>query len=228
MNVYIGWDSREPEAFRVAIESLVRHSPDVRVIPLDAGRLASFGLLNRPADHRGQRYDLISNAPCSTEFAISRFLVPHLTQTGWALFVDCDVVFLGDVRELFALADPDKAVMVVKHQQAVGESSKMDGQAQTVYARKNWSSVVLWNCDHPANRRLSLRDVNERPGIDLHQFYWLADTEIGELPQAWNWLVNVEPMPAVPKIAHFTLGGPFTPGWAGAPHDEIWSAAARG
>jgi hypothetical protein len=98
----------------------------------------------------------------------------------------------------------------------------MDGQAQLAYPRKNWSSVVLWNCDHPANRRLSLVDVQERRGFDLHQFYWLADNEIGALPAEWNWLVNVEPQPLAPKIAHFTLGGPFTPGWQGANHDSLW------
>jgi len=86
---------------------------------------------------------------------------------------------------------------------------------------------MLFNCAHPANRRLSLQDVNERPGRDLHSFYWLADSEIGELPDAWNWLVNVREKPAEPKLAHFTLGGPFSVGWPGAPHDEIWLEASR-
>jgi hypothetical protein len=85
--------------------------------------------------------------------------------------------------------------------------------------------VMLWNCDHPANQRLTLQDVNERPGRDLHRFYWLNDSEIGALPPEWNWLVGVQPKPAAPQIAHFTLGGPFTPGWKGAEHDEIWAEA---
>jgi lipopolysaccharide biosynthesis glycosyltransferase len=226
VKVFVGHDSREQAAFDVAVSSLHARRWDAEVVPLRLDRLASTGLLRRSMDRRGQLYDLPSNAPCSTEFAISRFLVPILCQSGWALFVDCDVVFLGDVAELFALADPTKAVMVVKHQQA-GGGLKMDGQVQTHYARKNWSSVVLWNCDHPANRRLSLRDVAERPGRDLHAFYWLADSEIGELPREWNWLVNVEPMPANPKIAHFTLGGPWLSTWRGAEHDEIWLRASR-
>jgi lipopolysaccharide biosynthesis glycosyltransferase len=226
MKVFIGHDRREQAAFDVAENSLRAHRWDADVIPLRLDRLASTGLLRRSMDTRGELYDLPSNAPCSTEFAISRFLVPILCQSGWALFVDCDVVFLGDVAELFALADPSKAVMVVKHQQK-GGGTKMDGQEQTSYPRKNWSSVVLWNCDHPANRRLSLQDVNERPGRDLHAFYWLADSEIGALPREWNWLVNDEPMPANPKIAHFTLGGPWLPTWRGADHDEIWLRASR-
>lgn len=103
----------------------------------------------------------------------------------------------------------------------------MDAQVQTSYPRKNWSSVILWNTDHPANRRLTLHDVNTRPGLWLHQFGWLHDDEIGALPPEWNWLVNVQERPAYPGIAHFTLGGPFTPGWKGAQNDEIWYEASR-
>lgn len=227
--VYIGYDSRESAAYEVAESSLrKRASVPVDVTPLCADRLAAGGLLRRPQDRRGVIYDIPSNAPCSTDFAISRFLVPHLAQTGWALFVDCDVVFLADVAELFALADPTKAVMVVKHAPLKASGTKMDGQAQIAYSRKNWSSVVLWNVEHPANRRLSLQDVNERPGRDLHALYWLNDSEIGELPGEWNWLVNVQPKPDCPKIAHFTEGGPFTPGWRGAEHDDLWLREARG
>jgi hypothetical protein len=212
VRVFVGYDSREKVAFDVAVRSLRRHSPAVDVTPLHLDRLASSGLLRRPMDRRPangapQLYDFPSNAPCSTEFAISRFLVPMLAQTGFALFVDCDVVFLADVAELFALADPTKAIQVVRHTQG-GGGLKMDGQTQTSYPRKNESSVMLWNCDHAANRRLSLQDVNERRGFDLHSFYWLADEEIGYLPAGWNWLVNVEPKPDELKLAHYTLGTP--------------------
>jgi lipopolysaccharide biosynthesis glycosyltransferase len=224
MRVYLGYDQREAEAYRVAVKSLKAVSPSAEVTPLDVDRLASFGLLRRHVDRRGQMYDLASNAPQSTDFAVSRFLVPHLAQTGWALFCDCDVVFMSPVEHLFALADPRYAVMVVKHHQ-VGGGTKMDGQVQTAYARKNWSSVMLVNADHPANRRLSLQDVNERPGRDLHAFYWLHDSEIGELPSEWNWLVNVTQPTVAPSIAHYTLGGPWLPNWKRAEHDEIWEAA---
>lgn len=253
LRIYIGHDDREREAYRVAEKSLRKHaSQPVNVTALDATRLAECGLLRRPQDRRGYTYDIASNAPQSTDFAISRFLVPHLAQSGWALFVDCDVVFLADVAELFEQADPDKAVMVVKHHHAPVDPPrpceslhaydsdcqrcldwyslkhiKMDGQRQTMYHRKNWSSVCLWNVSHPANSRLSLQDVNERPGRDLHRFYWLHDSEIGALTPDWNWLVGVQEKPLFPKIAHLTLGGPFTPGWKGAEHDELWLEASR-
>lgn len=223
--VYIGYDSREPESYRVAERSLLKHaSIPVHVQPLSAARLAEFGLLRRPQDTRGQRYDILSNAPASTEFAISRFLVPILAQSGWALFCDSDVVFLGDVAELRTLADDRYAVMVVKHDHRPAETVKMDGQPQLVYGKKNWSSVILWNCDHPANKRLSLYDVQERKGLALHQFYWLNDSEIGELPHEWNWLVGVQDKPEKPRLCHFTLGTPEI--GVECEYSHIWREAA--
>jgi len=225
MKLFIGYDAREQRAYDVAVKTLGEYST-LSPTPLASDRLASCGLLRRAMDRRGSMYDIPSNAPCATEFAISRFLTPLLAQSGWALFVDCDVVFMADPRELMQYADPSKAVLVVQHVQ-MGGGLKMDGQVQTHYARKNWSSVMLFNCDHPANRRLSLQDINERPGRDLHAFYWLADAEIGALPAEWNWLVNVNEKPERPKIAHFTLGGPWLPDWRGADHDELWLEACR-
>jgi len=224
VKVYIGYDPAEDEAYRVAASSLYETSGLIAE-PLVAERLSATGLMNRPVDTRGQMYDLPSNAPCSTEFAISRFMVPILCQSGYALFADCDVVFMDDVHEMLEHANPEHAVTVVQHRHEGAEASKMGGMAQTSYARKNWSSVMLFNCDHPANRRLSVHDVNTRPGRDLHGFYWLNDAEIGALPPQWNWLVNAQPQPIDPKIAHFTLGGPWIDGWPGADHDEIWSSA---
>lgn len=223
--VFIGYDKREAEAYRVAVKSLKAVSPTAVVTPLDSDKLAACGLLRRTTDLRGGIYDLPSNAPASTAFHVSRFLVPHLAQSGWALFTDCDVVFLRPIEELFALADPQYAVMVVKHHNGHKAGTKMDGQVQTLYPMKNFSSVCMWNCDHPANRRLSLQDVNERPGRDLHAFYWLNESEIGELPARFNWLVNIYPKPDDVAVAHLTLGGPWLPDWQPAEHDEIWTNA---
>lgn len=227
MKVFIGWDDREPRACNVAANSLIATSGiDPEWLRID--RLRDVGLLNRLIDRRGQAYDLISNAPVSTDFAISRFLVPILCQSGWALFTDCDVLFLRDVRELLEIADPKFAVMCVKHRHVPIETVKMDNQAQTFYARKNWSSVMLFNCDHPANRRLTVHDVNTRKGLDLHQLYWCDDSEIGALPPEWNWLVNVQDRPARPAIAHYTLGGPWFHDWQPRPYDQLWLDAEQG
>lgn len=224
LRVYIGFDSRETIAYDVARASLLdRATAPVSVTPLLLERLQASGLSERPYRvYRGGVWDVISDAPVSTEFANTRFLVPLLAQTGWALFTDCDVVFLSDVVELFAMADPRYAVMCVKHQHEPVEGTKMDGCVQTSYPRKNWSSVMLFNCDHEANRALTLHRINNAPGRDLHRFYWLHDNEIGELPSEWNWLVGVQPKPLNPKIAHFTLGGPWLPEWKAAEHDQLW------
>lgn len=232
MKVYIGYDEREAEAARVAAKTL-REVTNGEIEPefLRADKLAAHGLLTRVSDHRGgQDYDLVSNAPKSTRFAVSRFMTPLLCQSGWALFLDCDMVFLRDPREMLAEAQDQaypSAVYVVKHDHQPKEKWKMVNQVQTSYHRKNWSSVMLFNCDHPANQRLTIADVNLRPGRDLHAFYWLHDQEIGRLDPAWNWLVNVQDRPENLGIAHFTLGGPFNEGWKPAEHDEIWLEAAK-
>ena len=229
--MFIGYDAAEPEAVRVAAKSLNEvTNGELEAEFLDSEKLVSQGLLYRPLDHRGQAYDIISGSPVSTDFANSRFLTPILCQEGFALFTDCDVVFQEDPRNMLDdTGAQEHAVYVVKHRHKPVENRKMGGQIQTTYYRKNWSSVMLFDCDMLANHRLSLRDVNERPGRDLHRFYWLNDAEIGELHPRWNWLVNVQP-PSVEHsgrgIAHFTLGGPFIAGWKGAPHDDLWWRAA--
>jgi len=176
-------------------------------------------------------WDLNSSAPQSTEFAIARFFCHILCHSGWCLFADSDTVFMEDPNQLQAVADPAKALQVVKHrefklQQDFGDV-KMDGQKQTTYPRKLWSSVMLWNCDHPANARLNLMALNQWPGRDLHAFKWLADEEIGELPMEANWLVGMQPKPERPMIAHYTLGTPDMPGLADSAHSSIWYEARR-
>jgi lipopolysaccharide biosynthesis glycosyltransferase len=214
MTVYLGWDPREEVAYEVARFSIARRTNEpIKIIPL---KLKHLDMLKRPIEMRdGQMWCPISNAPMSTEFAISRFCVPFLQDEGWAVFADCDILCWSDIRELFDLADEQYAVQVVKHKHewtaGTPETSlKMDNQIQTFYSRKNWSSVVLWNCDHPANKKFTIQNLNEWPGRDLHAFKWLQDSEIGELPQHWNWLIKVtKGEPEQKGIWHYTLGGPW-------------------
>src|SRR5690606_8943360 len=150
----------------------------------------------------------------ATEFAISRFLVPHLAKKvhgvrgGWAMFQDCDMLNRGNVVEAFNQLDPSKAVMCVKHNHNPPEGTKMDGQEQLRYARKNWSSVMFFNLDHPSNSKLTVELVNTVPGRDLHRFCWLQDDEIGELGPEWNFLVGHSDPSIDPKIVHHTEGSP--------------------
>lgn len=225
--IFLGWDQRESLCYWVAEHSLRSRSRALLDIePLRLNELERHDLSRRKYTRKGgQLFDEVSKAPCSTEFANTRFLVPKLAMHGWALFMDSDIVALGDIEELFDLADRRFAVMCIKHDShpvQYKNATKMDGQIQTNYYRKNWSSVVLWNCDHRAHAGLTMDDLNTRRGRDLHAFFWLDDEQIGELPPAWNWLVGVNPCPPTPKIAHFTLGGPWLPGWTPREHDDKW------
>jgi uncharacterized Rossmann fold enzyme len=223
--VYIGWDSRETEAYEVAKNSITNNKKSDLIVvnPLKLDDLKE--IFNRPIEWRGnQMWCPISNAPQTTEFSTSRFVIPFITK-GWALFVDCDIVCKTDIQELFKLADNRYAVMVVKHQQKVGENEvKMVDQASVYYERKNWSSVMLINCDHPAHRRLTKENLNNWPGRDLHAFKWLNDDEIGELPIEWNYLVGVSDPDKMKdaKILHYTLGGPWISGWQSKDTDNEW------
>lgn len=215
-SIYVGYDYREPMSFAVTCASARKQMKEnIPLHGLVMERLREQELYYRPTtvDHStGQLYDDISEAPMSTQFAISRFLTPILAKEGWAMFLDCDMMFRVDPAEIFALADPSKAIMCVKHVHVPGEheKTKMGGAIQTTYSRKNWSSVMLFNCDHPSNKKLTVDLVNTVPGRDLHRFCWLEDDEIGELPITCNYLVDVSDKldDDVVKIVHWTLGGP--------------------
>lgn len=222
--VYIGWDTRETLAYDVAEYSINLHSKDIEIIPLKLDNIKS--VFNRPVEWRGnQMWCPISNAPQTTEFSTSRFAIPHLSD-GWVLFMDCDVIVLEDLNKLFEMADDKYAVMVVKHQQKVKDNEiKMVNQASVYYDRKNWSSVMLINCNHPSNKNLTIENLNSWPGRDLHAFKWLIDDEIGELNAEWNHLVDVNDseLKKDAAILHYTLGGPWIDGWQSKESDDVWN-----
>lgn len=221
--VFIGFDPREEVAADVCRHSLLARS----TVPLYVRMLRQSGLRHaslywRQATMRGgQRIDAIDKRPFSTEFAFTRFLVPALCQyEGWALFCDCDFLFLADIAELLPILDPAKAVMVCKQAHFPKEAVKMDGQAQSHYLRKNWSSFVLWNCGHEANRQLTVHAVNSEPGSYLHGFEWLCDAEIGDMPVQWNFIDGTTP--GKPKAVHYTAGGPWMRGHESVAFAQEW------
>lgn len=225
--VFIGFDPREVDAYHVARHSIMeRASGVVPVLGIDLSELRHDGLYWRETETRDNRlWDVISDAPMSTEFAISRFLVPHLANyEGWAVFMDCDVLVRTDISHLFALADERYAVMCVKHVYEPQEGVKMDNQAQLRYARKNWSSVMLFNCAHPSNKALGPQYINSVPGRDLHRFAWLPDDQIGDLDHSWNWLVGHSSSNIDPDIVHFTEGGPWFKGYEKVAFADEWLA----
>jgi hypothetical protein len=234
--IYVGFEPREATAFAVACHSLRRHcTQPIRIIGLELMQLREKDLYWR--DHgiaitktgAKQIWDRISDAPQATEFANSRFLVPHLARDGLAMFIDCDILCRHDVKKLFDIAenDPSKAVHVVKHDYVPQDQTKMDDQIQTRYPRKLWSSVMIFDCDHPANRRLLVDDVNNLPGRDLHRFCWLEDSQIGALPENWNWLPGHSSHDLQPAIVHYTEGGPWLEKYECAPFAGEWQAEVR-
>jgi len=223
--VYIGFDRREPEATEVARLSLdATSSIPLRVTELREDELRAQGVYDRPFRMEGQqRFDVRDGKPFSTDFSFTRFLVPVLQEfDGWALFCDGDFLFRADLKDLVALADDSKAVMVVQHRYEPPETTKMDGQRQERYFRKNWSSLILWNCGHSANAALTRKEVNHRPGSFLHGFQWLEDDQIGAVPEQWNWLEGWSSPDIVPSAVHMTRGVPTMPGYENIPYAEEW------
>jgi hypothetical protein len=225
VEIFIGYDPRERRAWDVCARSLQAHAAEPLTIRPIGRTTLGPDLYMRPTTRTvdGILFDKTSQAPMATEFAIARFFVPLVTRARRALFVDCDFLFRADVAELIAQADDRFAVQVVKHQHVPVEAEKMDGQPQTSYERKNWSSCVLWNMHHAGARdRLSFAMVNEQRGLWLHQFSWLRDQEIGELAPAWNWLEGSSDPAIDPKAVHFTRGTPDMPGYEGVPFADEW------
>lgn len=241
LRVALCYDQREQVAYQVARTSLLAHATarPVDVTPLDIRTLLHRGWYTRPTDRLdGRLVDVLSadrtdkgGKPMSTEHANARFFTPALYDfKGWALSADCDILVRADIAELFALADPRYAVMVVKHPDyQPGSSTKMDGQVQTAYNRKLWSSLTLWHCAHPAHLVLRPGEfgiLNRWPGRDLHAFRWLKDDEIGELPSTWNHLVGIAPPRADASLVHFTLGTPDMEGFGECEYADEWRAIA--
>jgi hypothetical protein len=215
--IFIGWDRREPIAYDVAEFSLrQRSSIAVEVVPIKLDDLRARGLYLREADPLA-----------STEFTYSRFFTPLLAGfKGWALFCDCDFLWLGDIAGLAAFTRTPKAVYCVQHDYRPKETTKMDGAVQTTYPRKNWSSLMLFNCEHPAVRGLTPEVVNRESGAYLHRMQWAADADIGALPVEWNWLEgwNEKPGLGTPKAVHFTRGGPWFEQWQDVDYGDLWRA----
>lgn len=234
-SIWIGFDPREAAAFAVARHSIKRHlSRHIPIHGLVLSELQEMGLYTRPIAYRASAadgsimWDTISDAPMSTQFAVSRFLVPHLAGEGVALFMDGDVLARTDLAQLFDALDPKFAVHCVKHEHKPALFTKMDGQPQTSYARKNWSSVMAFNCDHAANLALTLDAVNGWPGRDLHAFKWLeVEDVIGALDPSWNYLVGYSDHMIDPRVVHFTSGTPDMRGYENCEFAEDWRKELR-
>jgi lipopolysaccharide biosynthesis glycosyltransferase len=213
LNIFIGYDPKEAVAFHALAHSILRRaSVPLAITPLVRAQLRAIYTRERGPTE-------------STEFSLTRFLVPSLSQfRGWSMFLDCDMLCRGDVAELVAISEQheDKAVLVCKHDYVPKTERKFLDQLQTKYPRKNWSSLMLFNNQRCA--ALTPEYVNSAPGLDLHRFAWTEDARIGELALEWNWLVGEYDYNPGAKIVHYTLGGPYFDEYRDCDYAEEWFA----
>ena len=207
IRVFVGQDDVENVAYHVLSNSIIRNSTEpVSIAPIKLSNLVDI-------------YDRVPDENASNEFSLSRFLVPYLCNfDGYAIFMDCDMLMRADISELWAMRDPTKSVQVVKHDYTPKTKTKFLGQTQHDYPRKNWSSVMLFNCKKC--KYLTPHYINTAPPKELHRFYW-ADS-IGELPKEWNHLVGEYAPDKKAKLAHFTIGGPYFHDYRDTEFSDEW------
>ena len=213
IRIFIGYDPREKVAYHTLVQSIIENATEpVSITPIAKTHLANI-------------YQRTRSVKESTEFSLTRFLTPYLSgYDGWSIFIDCDMVVTSDIKQLWNLKDNRYAVMCVKHDYTPSSERKFLGQIQTVYPKKNWSSVMLFN--NAKCKSLTPEVVQHEDGLFLHQFKWLETEDlIGEIPHAWNFLVGEEEKLScgkVPDLIHYTLGGPYFKNYAGCDYEEVW------
>lgn len=209
IRIFIGYDSREVVNYNVLSNSIIRlSSQPVAITPLDLKSLPMYAEKHTDG---------------STEFSYSRFLVPYLTNySGWAIYMDCDMLLLDDISKLWALQDSNYAVQCVKHQYSTKQSTKFWGNKNNNYYRKNWSSLMLFNCSHSSLTSLTPDKIESSSGKFLHQFEWADDGSIGQLPIEWNWLADEYGHNDAVSLLHYTLGSPCFSEYKDIPMAEYW------
>jgi lipopolysaccharide biosynthesis glycosyltransferase len=207
--IFIGYDPREAIAFHTCVNSIIRHaSQPVSIMPL---------ALNNFQDYTETHTD------GSNQFIYSRFLVPHLMDyTGQAIFIDGDMIVREDIVELWKLRDLGKDVMVVKHDYKTKMPVKYLGSKNEDYPRKNWSSVMIFNCNNFPTKKLTPEYIQKSTGSHLHRFEWTTDDRVGELPPEWNWLPDEYGPNPDAKLLHYTLGTPCFHDFATTPMADEW------
>ena len=213
LKIFIGYDPKEAVAFHVLSHSLLeRSSKPISIVPINLRNLKN--LYSRQHDQRQ-----------SNEFSFSRFLVPFLCNyEGFGVYMDCDMLALGDISTVLNDIDENHAVSVVKHDYESKVKVKYLGNQQYSYPRKNWSSFLVWNCAHPSNRAVDPKFVRDADAATLHRFLWLKDEEIGGLSLNWNWLVGEYDKPSDDiNVLHWTLGGPYFKEYLNTDFSDEWT-----
>lgn len=207
--MFVGYDPREAVAYHVCANSIIRTaSSPVAIIPI---------ALNLFQDYQETHTD------GSNQFIYSRFLVPYLMNFhGRAIFIDGDMIVRSDIVELYESLEIGMDVAVVKHDYQTRMTEKYLGSKNENYPRKNWSSVIVWDCQTYPNKQLTPEFVQKQPGSFLHRFSWIDNDRIQSLDPVWNWLPDeFGPNPDA-KLLHYTLGTPCFHEFADTPQAEEW------
>jgi hypothetical protein len=220
-NIYIGFDSSnygQQIAWDVCKRSMLKNCSDpnkINIIKLVKSDLIDKDIFKR-TDNDG-----------STEFTYTRFFVPYLNNyMGYAIFVDSDFLWECDVLELFEkYVNSTCAVSCIKHKYTqCNDKFKMDGKKQEWYPKKNWSSLMIYNCSHiNVKKNLILENTNTKSAKWLHRMMWCDEEkgEILEIPRSYNYLVNYYHEGPI-KALHFTDGGPWHPGYEDVTYGNRW------
>jgi hypothetical protein len=211
LKIFVGFDGKvEPVAYHTFCQSVIEKSS----IPVSFTPLA----LNTLSEYKETHTD------GSNAFIYSRFLVPYLCDfKGMALFVDGDMICRTDIAEILWEHDQDEAVKVVKHYYQTKHPVKYLGAKNEDYPKKNWSSVMLWNCGHHLNKQLTPQFVMDKPGKYLHRFEWLKhEDQVGKLDDTWNWLETEYEYNPDAKLVHHTLGTPCFKDYQSTDYSQEW------
>lgn len=206
LRIMIGYDPNETIAYHVLCQSIMEHaSGPVAFTPINKRNIPEFD--------RGKEDG-------ATEFSFSRFLTPYLAgYTGHAIFMDCDMILRDDIYKIMEYVDFKHDVYVVKHDYTPKTKDKFLGAKQYVYPKKNWSSVMIFDCE---KCQILPETVNSATGKYLHQFEWTTEDRVGEIPVEWNHLVGeYEPNPNA-KLVHYTLGTPCFYGYTEQEYADEW------
>jgi lipopolysaccharide biosynthesis glycosyltransferase len=168
MRIFIGVDPRDAVSYNVLQWSIIRRSSQpVAICPLVLPQL-NF-----------KRQGL-------THFTFTRYLAPLMCgYKGKSLFLDSDMLCLGDIAELFAL-ELDDPVAVVKNKE-----------------RFEWPSLMMFNNELCTNLTKGfVEDETTKP----YALEWARS--IGELPSEWNHCVGYDEPRDDAKLVHYTTGTP--------------------
>jgi hypothetical protein len=216
MSVYIGFDSTnyyQELAYNVCLRSIKKYNNMITTHKIVKKELENnIGFVRKINDG-------------STEFTYTRFLTPLLNNyKGWALFCDSDFLWFCDIDEIFkTYCDNKYAVYCVKHEYSkVNSNIKLNGKKQEWYPRKNWSSLMLFNCSHPSIiANMTLYNINTKSPQWLHRMEWCNDEMIGSIDIQFNYLVGYYNT-NIYKVLHYTDGIPAYPMYRNCMYSDEW------